>query len=128
MKKRAKRNPSAISAANRATLQRLRDSSPNSVQEAKNLFRDFRDMEPGGVGAISIQLPRAVIEMGHCVEIAYSVVRNGKKEYYRHQFAAGSQPVLVAGPKRGDLYLIGGRFRVTGRGIVDLDAHGEEIE
>jgi hypothetical protein len=46
---------------------------------------------------------------------------------YKHKFARGSRPLLCAGPKAGQLYLIGGRFHVTDRGIVDLTPSGKEI-
>lgn len=46
---------------------------------------------------------------------------------YKHKFAKGSRALLCAGPGPNQLYLIGGRFHVTERGIVDLTPSGKEI-
>lgn len=43
---------------------------------------------------------------------------------YRHVFARGSRPLLASDGRR--LYILKGRYRVTGRGIVDLTARGLE--
>jgi hypothetical protein len=34
---------------------------------------------------------------------------------------------MAAGPKRNQLILVGGRYRVTAHGIVDLDARGRPV-
>jgi hypothetical protein len=67
------------------------------------------------------------MSMGRVDFIGYTTTHEGKTVAYKHTFAAGSRPILAAGTRRGQLYLIKGRFRVTGRGIVDLDAKGREI-
>lgn len=123
-----KKSAIQVSAENAAILRELRRTSKSSIAEARALFQDFRDMDPSGVKVAAVRLPKAVIEMGDCVEIAYRVERNGRVEYYRHEFKGATLPVLAASPKRGGLYLIGGAYHVTGRGIVDLNARGEEIE
>ncbi len=60
--------------------------------------------------------------------ILYRTTHKGEAVLYKHDFAAGSRPFLAAGPRRNQLFLIGGRYHVTDRGIVDLDSHGREIE
>ena len=47
---------------------------------------------------------------------------------YVHDFAPGSRPTIFAGAGRNQLYLFDGRFKVTARGITDLDARGREID
>lgn len=65
--------------------------------------------------------------MGPCDAIEYSTTHGGKAKLYRHDFAPGSKPLLCAGSDKGQLFLIGGRFKVTSRGIVDIDTRGRFI-
>jgi hypothetical protein len=62
--------------------------------------------------------------MGTVRLIAYDTTHGGKFTPYQHEFAPGSEPLLCAGKKRGQLFLIGRNFRVTRRGIVDVDSQG----
>lgn len=97
------------------------------IDAARGLYRAFRDANPKGIKRITLSIPKALMQMGRVDFIAYTTTHNGQVTAYKHTFAPGSQPILAAGTRRGQLYLIKGRFRVTGRGIVDLDAHGREI-
>ena len=65
--------------------------------------------------------------MGYCEAILYSTTHAGVAKLYKHKFAKGSRALLCAGPGKSQLYLIGGRFHVTDRGIVDLTPSGKEI-
>lgn len=69
----------------------------------------------------------ALMVMGHCDCIEYSTTIRGRAKLFRHDFAPGSKPLLCAAPGKGQLYLIGGRFKVTARGIVDLDTKNRLI-
>ena len=62
--------------------------------------------------------------MGQVQLIAYVTTHGGKVQPYEHEFAPGSQPLLCAGKKRGQLFLIGDRFKVDAHGIVDIDRDG----
>lgn len=66
--------------------------------------------------------------MGHVEFIGYVTTHRGKTHLYIHEFAPGSRPLMTAGPHRNQLLLIGGRYRVTSRGIVDLDARGRPVK
>jgi hypothetical protein len=66
--------------------------------------------------------------MGVCEFIGYMTTHQGRPALYVHHFAPGSRPAMYAGTRRNELYLVGGRFHVTGRGITDLDARGREID
>jgi hypothetical protein len=100
----------------------------NAIKRAARLYRGFREQRPNRVRAIRIKLPRAVMVVGYVEFIGYSTTHGRRAQTYRHDFAPGSRPMLCAGPKRGELYLIGGRYHFTERGIVDLDRFGEEID
>lgn len=107
---------------------RRQNPSRSEIDATRGLYRAFRDASPTGVKRISLSIPKAVMQMGRVDFIGYTTTHNGKTVMYKHTFANGSKPILAAGTRRGQLYLIKGRFRVTGRGIVDLDASGREIE
>jgi hypothetical protein len=91
---------------------------------AKQLWREFREEAPGGSRRIPIVWPKALMVMGSVQLIAYVTTHRGKIHPYEHEFAPGSQPLLCAGKRRGQLFLIGDGFKVTSRGIVDLDRDG----
>ena len=100
-----------------------------SVKKAKSLYEKFREAPVKRVRKITAPaLPRAVAVMGYLEFVGYSTTHGGKAAMYKHKFAKGSRPLLCAGPGKNQLYLIGGRFHVTERGIVDLTPRGREIE
>lgn len=98
-----------------------------TVRKAKKLYEDFRETSAKRARKIRIKYPRAVMVMGYCEAILYSTTHNGEAKLYKHKFAKGSRALLCAGPGPNQLYLIGGRFHVTERGIVDLTPSGKEI-
>lgn len=81
------------------------------------VYSNFRD-----------RLPRAVWRLGVTEFIGYMTHENGRAELYVHEFAPGSAPFIYAGPDRSQLYLVGGRFVVTGRGVTDLSARGTVVD
>lgn len=98
----------------------------SDLRRARRLYEAFREAKPRR--ALTVKVPSGYFTvMGHVRGIEYDTTHQGKTHLYRHRFAAGSRPLLVAGT-RGQLFLLNGRFHVTGRGIVDLDARGREIE
>jgi hypothetical protein len=99
-----------------------------SVKKAKSLYEKFREAPASRARKIRLKLPSAVAIMGYCNAIEYETSHAGKARSYRHKFAKGSRALLCAGPEKSQLYLIGGRFHVTERGIVDLTPKGREIE
>lgn len=99
-----------------------------SLKKTTKLYRAFRERPATRARRVAFVVPKAVAVMGFCDAIEYSTTHGRRAKLYRHDFAPGAKPLLCAGPERGQLFLIGGRFRVTGRGIVDLSASGREIE
>lgn len=99
-----------------------------SVKKAKSLYEKFREQPAAKARKVRIRLPRAVAVMGYCEFIGYSTTHAGEAKLYKHKFAKGSRPLLCAGPNDNQLYLVGGRFRVTARGIVDLTPKRREID
>lgn len=97
-------------------------------EKARKLFKDFREREPGRVKKVEFEIPSAVAVMGQVEFIGYRTTHGKRGVLYTHDFAPGSRPLLCAGTEVGQLFLLQGRFHVTDRGIVDLDARGDEID
>lgn len=96
-----------------------------SERRARALFRGFREREPTHIKKVSVPAtPRAVVVMGYASSIDYDTTIKGVAKKYTHRFASGSRPLLCTDGKR--LFLIKGRYRVTARGIVDIDSKGRE--
>jgi hypothetical protein len=100
----------------------------NDLRRAIKLYREFREAEPTRARRITVSMPRAVARIGTVEFIGYMTTHAGKVQLYVHDFAPGSRPYIYAGAKRNQAYLFGGRFKVTARGITDLDARGRETD
>jgi hypothetical protein len=89
------------------------------IERAAQLFRGFRESEPGKVTRLELRLPRAAMVVGELHAIAYSTDHGGKREQYLHQFKRGARPVLLAAHDGRSLIIYGGNFVFSERGIVD---------
>lgn len=98
------------------------------IERASALYESFREERPKRARTVRVTLPKVAMVMGHVRAIEYDTTHGGKTHLYKHRFAPGSKPMLVAAKGRGKLFLIGGRYHVTGRGIVDLDPRGRELD
>ncbi len=94
---------------------------------AARLFRGFREAPARRAKRVTVDLPKAVAVMGTVEFIGYLTTHQGKTHLYIHEFAPGSRPSFCAGPRKNQAFLIGGRYRVTDRGIVDLDLGGRPM-
>ena len=110
---------------------------------ARKLYQDFHDERPGkmlrtGVrfgrewitapGDCNILIPAEMMIVGRLNAIEYDCRREGKTLKARHVFAPGSRPALAGGTKNGQLFILGERFRMTDRGIVDFDSRGRALD
>jgi hypothetical protein len=98
------------------------------LRRTMQLYRKFREADPRYARRVTVKLPKALARMGPCEFVGYMTTHRGKAALYVHYFSPGSRPVLYAGTGRNALYMMGGRFHVTGRGITDLDARGRETD
>jgi len=96
------------------------------LARAAELYREFREDEPHAVGELDVSLPDTVAEVGICQFIGYVTTHAGVATPYIHGFAPGSRPHLYSSGRKNELFLFGGRFKMTARGIVDFDARGRE--
>lgn len=99
-----------------------------SIKKAAKLYEDFREATPRRARKVTVKLPKAVMVMGYLEFVGYSTTHGRQARLYKHKFAKGSRALLCAGPGKNQLFIIGGRFHVTDRGIVDLTSYGKEID
>lgn len=97
------------------------------LDKAAGLFRSFREERPKRARRVTLSVPKAAAVMGRLEFVGYMTTHRGKTHLYIHEFAQGSRPILAAGKGRGELFIIGKRFKVTGRGITDIDASGRTV-
>lgn len=97
-----------------------------SVKSAAKWYQDFREETPKRARTVRLKLPGAVAVMGTVDAISYRTTVGREARRYKHTFAAGSRPLLCTDGKK--VYLIGGRYHITERGIVDLTSTGRERE
>jgi hypothetical protein len=60
-----------------------------------------------------------LLAFGELLAVEYETIRDGVTERYRHAFRKASRPLLAARHDGERLYIVGGRYRFTDRGIVD---------
>lgn len=89
------------------------------VQGAMRLFERFRLQEPQYVDEVAAPVCDVAMVIGHCDAVQYSTVRDGKKEYYQHDFSKKSRPILAASWDGKQLFILGGRYNFTQDGITD---------
>lgn len=94
--------------------------------DTENLVRarDLYERFTGHPGKTLMTVPKPVIPneglvIGKVLGIMYETVRDGRREKYRHLFAARSRPLFVVSHDGKQLLMIGGSFDFTERGIVD---------
>lgn len=104
-KKKIKRNPRA--------------TKKQHLRHAMKLYSGFREERPDRVGEHELPADDTGVVMGDCIGIVYQTTIDGKHEKFMHQFTAKAAPMLVTSWDGKHLYLLGGRFRVGPRGIVD---------
>lgn len=56
---------------------------------------------------------------GELMGVKYRTIRDGREEFYTHSFRKSSRPLLAARHDGSRVYIVGGRYRFTDRGIVD---------
>lgn len=113
--KAAARNP--VPASSRAGMSReVRDE----IEQASDLYERFSGHDPEEIGKVRVPpTPRVGVAVGEVDGILYSTVRDGQLEKYIHKFRKSDRPLFVVAPDGKQLFLIGGNYTFTERGIVD---------
>lgn len=98
---------------NPATLER-------EMQQAVDRYTGFRGNPPESVDRVKVEgPPRVMLTVGEVVGIMYRTDRDGVVEDYLHRFKKKARPTLAVSSDGRRLYLLGGAYRVTDRGIED---------
>jgi len=88
-------------------------------KEAAFLYEDFTGHKADHYENRTINLPDVGLKFGECTGIMYETVRDGVKERYCHEFKKTARPDLGASFDGKQIFLVGGNYRFTNRGIVD---------
>lgn len=95
-------------------------SSAVQVREAADLYERFTGHAAEEIGRVPAPtMPQVLVAVGECDGILYSTVRDGKLEKYIHEFKKSARPLFCVAPDGSALFLIGGKYTFTERGIVD---------
>lgn len=114
-----KKNPVPLSSIAKKSL----------TDDAKTIYSKFTGHDADVVGKLKKPIvPDALAVIGDCAGIMYDTIRDGVKEKYIHKFHSNSRPLFCVSPDGKSLWLLGGEFTFTERGIVDENSQGRAIE
>ena len=91
--------------------------SQKKINAAIDLFENFTGEKPEYLDRINLPVDTVAMAIGHCDGVMYQTVRDGKTEKYIHKFKKGSRPVLAVSSDGKQLYILGGDYHFTERGI-----------
>jgi len=91
----------------------------NDQEKATKLLQKFSGRSDFDHQIVNIELPETAAVMGNLVGLIYEADKDDEVAQYIHEFDPASQPVLAVSPNGKQLFIVGGRFQVTSRGIVD---------
>jgi hypothetical protein len=98
----------------------VRPLSAGSEKSAIKLFENFTGMKGAVIEYVDVpELPRALAIIGELDFVGYTTVREGVTERYKHAFRKQSRPLLCVSHDGRSLYIVGGRYHFTERGIED---------
>ena len=86
---------------------------------ATRLYRAYMDRPATGPGRV-FKVPKSPatgVVIGELVQVGYKSERDGL--LYRHTFRKRSRPLIIASSDGKQALIVGGRFVINGRGIVD---------
>ena len=91
-----------------------------ALKRAATLYSDFSGHEADESEMVEKPIvPDVLTVIGELEGVIYSTVRDSEHERYSHRFKRSSRPLLCVSPEGEQLFLIGGKFLFTDRGIVD---------
>jgi len=114
MKRKRKRNPVSASRV-RKTRSRRADMA-GKLAKAGKLYSDFHGMDPKQIKRYPHPKIDVGMRVGRVIAIAYEADHG---ERYVHKFTGASRPWLISSHNGKTLALVGGRFKMTERGIED---------
>lgn len=105
----------------KASKRRARVIAPRArIQAAVDRFTGFRGEPPASIERVRVPpVDPVVLTLGVCTGIMYATTRDGRHEKYLHRFKQTARPLLAVSSDGHSLYLIGGSYSVTDKGIED---------
>jgi hypothetical protein len=98
----------------------MKRATKNQVRKASKLYQDFTGEAPDSVTSVPAPIvPEVLVSIGTCDGILYTTVQDGKLVRYVHEFKSKARPTFAVSPDGKSLYLLGGAYNFTERGIVD---------
>lgn len=91
-------------------------SSAAKVTRAARLYQSFHEAAPNQVQRVAHPDVKVAMSLGRLDSVTYQTP-DGK--LYRHRFIGAARPILAASHDGRQLIVLGGRYRMTWRGIVD---------
>lgn len=99
-----------------AAKTRARRASAANVTRAARLYQSFHEAAPTQVQRVKHREVKEAMALGRLDSVTYQTP-DGK--LYRHRFIGAARPILAASHDGRQLVVLGGRYRMTWRGIVD---------
>ena len=98
----------------------VRYADADAISRAADLYERFSGHGAEEIGRVRVNpLPRVGVAIGEVDGILYTTTRDGVVEQYIHKFRRRDKPLFVVAPDGKALFLVGGRYTFTERGIVD---------
>jgi len=95
-------------------------SLDRQVKDAVERYAGFRGAKPESVSKVRMRdQPRVLLTVGECLGILYRTDRDGVVDNYIHRFKKHARPTLCCTSDGRQLYMLGGAYKMTERGIVD---------
>lgn len=92
----------------------------SKITKARDLYQRFTGHAAEILGKVKIpSAPDVGVCIGTVDGIMYTTVRDGERQKYIHQFRAKDKPLFVVDPDGKQIFLIGGEYDFTDRGIID---------
>lgn len=95
-------------------------ASREAIRKAADLYERFSGHDAEIIGKIRTpSVPSVGVAIGELDGVLYTTVRDGVTEKYIHKFKAKDKPLLVVSPDGAQMFIVGGGYDFTERGIVD---------
>lgn len=90
------------------------------LNKARALYENFTGHDGDEIARVTKPvIPDTMAVIGEVDGIMYSTVREGELEKYVHKFSKNSRPLMCISPDGKQIYMIGGSYDFTDRGIID---------
>lgn len=92
----------------------------SQIKSAADLYKRFTGHDADEVVSIDKPtIPDALLVVGDIDGLMYTTVRDGKTERYIHEFKKNARPLFCVSHDGKQIFLLGGSYDFTERGIVD---------